>query len=309
MRGWLARRDAAAVGDGFARFRRTRPVRLPQPHPPGVAPLAMPAVLTAGTVDANLALARDALRRVRIADRPLDDATATQCMALVTSRYVPDPDPAGPVLIGPFDDEPGRMLARAVTWLPDLPDGWATTDARFERFAALLDDALAVLAADPELLATAARVLNSIIVVDHPTQRAGVCSASLSHLWVSSVVVRDAETLADVIRGGVTHNALYFDELVHPKWAVDPQPLDDTKVYAPVPAFEPPMEYDTAFHAAHIHYLRLRAARATHPDFSSVRSVVAEMLEYPGHLTDHGRELLRDLDGLAASADQAAAIA
>jgi len=306
MRGWLARRDLASPGAGFAISRRSRLIRLPSSAAAEHAPPPMPAVLSAAAVAENTDLAREALYRVRIADRPLTHATTTQCMALITSPFVPDPRPDRIVLLAPDDDEPGRMHARAVTWMPDLPSTWSIDDHRFDVFADLVEEAFGRLAKDPELLATARAVLNSIIVVDHPTQRAGVCSASLGHMWVSSLVIRDAAMLADAIRGGIAHSALYFDELVHAKWAAQPEVLDDTTIRTPLPAFAVPMEFDTAFHAAHIEYLRIRSvhlATGRVGDLTAVRRVIAEMQEHPDLLTEHGSALLRELDRLAAGAD------
>lgn len=61
------------------------------------------------------------------------------------------------------------------------------------------------------------------------------------------------------------------------------------------------MEYDTAFQAAHIEHMRLLSAQTPPEAFAAVRAVVAEMLEYPGHVTEHGRAMLESLDQLAAS--------
>lgn len=67
---------------------------------------------------------------------------------------------------------------------------------------------------------------------------------------------------------------------MHAKWAVNPQVLDDTAIHAPLPAFAAPMEFDTAFHAAYIEYLRIRSAHLTTGhigDLAAVRKVIAEM--------------------------------
>ncbi len=93
---------------------------------------------------------------------------------------------------------------------------------------------------------------------------------------------------------------------MHAKWAVNPQVLDDTAIHAPLPAFAAPMEFDTAFHAAYIEYLRIRSAHLTTGhvgDLAAVRKVIAEMREHPDHVTEHGNALLRELDRLAADAD------
>ena len=62
------------------------------------------------------------------------------------------------------------------------------------------------------------------------------------------------------------------------------------------------MEYDSAFHAVHIEYVRLRwrnndDSYGARPE--QIRAGIANLLSYRTYLTDHGRELLEELDELS----------
>lgn len=261
----------------------------------------VPSVLRLDTLAATRDELAAVLPRMRFADRSLAGEPLTGCVSLLINPYVPRSRGGTLAVVAPRDDEAGRMMARAL-WVRELPDGWSVSDAVFEEFGRLLRQALEKLAGDPFALSLVRTVLASVILVDHPTQRAGVCSASATHVWVAPSRCPDAGELADILFCAAVNNALYVDEMVHAKWDTDPQTLDSTTVEAPLIGTVQPTEYDTAFHAVHVEYLRLRrdGADLTGPAGQPVRDGIAALLAHPGHLTGHGTALLTELCELCA---------
>jgi hypothetical protein len=237
----------------------------------------------------------------------MDDAPLIECLSYITSPYVPRCVGAGLTVVAPEDDEAGRMMVRPLMWAADLPQGWSASTPAFEALCRTTEQALQILAGDAAAMALVRMTMASIVVADHPKLRAGVCSASLSHTWISPRLAGNAGRMADVLLSAGVHHALYADELLHAKWAVEPEPLDTTQVTAPVRGTAKVMEYDSAFHAVHVEYMRLRGGSGSDPAAAvraqELRRSISELLAYPSYLSDHGKALLVELDTLTAELD------
>jgi len=132
-------------------------------------------------------------------------------------------------------------------------------------------EALAMMTADPSSL----EMVRAVLSVEHPTQRVGVVSA------------------------------LHVDELMHAKWAVGPAVLDQTEVSGQFEGELRRMPYDEPFHAVFLEYVwllsPLRSAASERSDNKQVRASIGKLLAHAELHTEHGRQLLEELDGLCAS--------
>lgn len=298
---------APVPGDiGFGQCRRVEWLDIPEPTAGGEAAHAAadppPALRLATLERARYELAAT-LPRLRFAATPLDATPLTECVRLLLSPFAPPARGGKLAIVAPEDDEAGRMMARGF-WLRDLPAGWSVPTADASSFRELAREALALLAEDPVAGSLVRRSLASVVLVNYP-RTSGVCTASATHLWVSPSRCRDVRHLADLLLSGAVHGALYVNEALHAKWAADPSTLDATRVTVPFHGAQRQLEYDTAFHGVHVEYARWRhgvdGSGVPVTDGPALRQSIAALLAHRQLLTDHGAQMLNDLDRCCAS--------
>lgn len=301
MRRSLAAVPPAPGATQFGTSRRVEVLELPVlPVPPeraaGLPPALRPEALRRDQAE----LAR-ILPRLRFTPGSLADAPLVECMALLLSPFAPPARGGTLSIVAPDDDEAGRMMVRGF-WLQELPERWSVPTEAVTDFREQARQALALLAREPVALGLVRQALASVVLVDHPVRPGGVCTASATHAWVSPRHCPTPQRLADVLLSAAVHGALYVDEALHAKWHTDPQTLDATKVTVPFHGTQRTLEYDTAFHGVHVEYVRWRygvaGSGAATTGGPAIRASVASLLAHRGHLTDHGAQLLSDLDRL-----------